>query len=338
MIVFVIAVLVLFLLFFVIISTLSNLVLYPPRQPLSRNPGDYDLPFEEVSFLSSDHLTLKGWWIPCGVSDRAVILLHPMFGNRHGLPPRNKPWPIIFQKEIDLLKVARTFHGAGWSILLFDFRSHGESPRRLCGGGLTEDQDVTGAVDYTFNRLATNLPSGETIKVGVAGFGLGAAAVLAAVGRMKGQAEKIMIFSGDMEGGAGWTEIQPPNIKLLRFVISIQPISSDYLLYECLKGISPLSEILVPLVDWLGQKRGGYPLNGDLLRKAAREVHLPVLVVLSRSSLLETRSGLQSLYEALPGPKCLELVEESSSLLEACYSLAEKPQSILDYAIKLMSN
>ena len=69
---------------------ISGLLLYPPRQPVTRTPGDYDLEYEEVAFQSRDGLALKGWWIPASRApgmtgpSPTVLLLHPMFGNRQG--------------------------------------------------------------------------------------------------------------------------------------------------------------------------------------------------------------------------------------------------------------
>ena len=315
---------------------LSSLLLYPPRQLLTRNPSNYGLDYEEVSFESTDHLALKGWLIPCSASAPVVILLHPQFGNRHGVDAHRKPWPGSFQTEVDLLKVAQAFHQAGWAVLMFDFRSHGESQRGLCGGGMTEDQDVTGAVDYTFNRLVASLPEGETPRVGVVGFGLGASAILAAVGRMKGKGEKLMVFTGDSEGGAGWTEIQPPNIKRLSFAILVQPVSLGSLLRGWLEDIMPALSILIPFVDRLCQARGGYPLDGNLLLKAVREVYLPVLIIQIRLDHWSASSELQDLYEVLPGPKRIEWIEAPSGRLEVFRYLVDHPQALLDFAAQFM--
>jgi len=312
---------------------LSSLLLYPPRQPLTRTPKDYNLAYEEVSFSSTDRLALKGWWIPAGEHAPAVILLHPLLGNRHGFSAHRTPWPAMFRIEFDLLKIALAFHQAGWAVLTFDFRSHGESQPGLCAGGLTEDQDVTGAVDYTFMRLSADLPRGETPQVGLVGFGLGAAAALAAIGRTKGKAEKLMIFTGDSEGGVGWTEIQPPNIKQLRFLIAVQPASLDLLLRGCLGEIAPLlGPLLVPLVDWLCQLRGGYPLDGALLLKAAREVHLPVLFVQPPQDPWGIHDGVKALCDALPGPKRIEWIEGPLGSLESYRWLTDAPQALLAFA------
>src|SRR5690606_6806455 len=123
--------------------------------------ADYEMAYEDVCFASKDRLTLKGWWIPARLTQSAgdvpvVILLHPMYGNRHGFLRDAQQWPFRAGEDVDLLQIARAFHSAGYAALLFDFRSHGESQRGLCGGGFTEDQDVMGAVDYVFARLGVD--------------------------------------------------------------------------------------------------------------------------------------------------------------------------------------
>lgn len=331
--VFLYCILLLLLAIFSISFWLSNLLLYPPRQALTRSPSDYNLTYEEVTFSSTDHLDLKGWWIPAGEHAPAVILLHPLFGNRHGLIPRRGPWPAMFREEFDLLKIACAFHQAGWSVLAFDFRSHGESPPGLCAGGLTEDQDVTGAVDFVFKLQSAGLPKGEIPQVGLVGFGLGAVASLAAIGRAKAPAEKLMIFTGDSEGGAGWTEVLPPNSKLLRFLIAVQPVSLDLLLRGWLGEIAPLlGSLFVPMVDWLCRMRGGYPLDGERLLKAAGEVHLPVLFIQSPQVIGKIHDGVQQLYDALPGSKQIEWIEASAEGLQAYRLISAAPQTILDFA------
>ena len=81
---------------------------------------------------------------------------------------------------------------------MFDFRGHGGSQGSRCAGGLTEDQDVHGTVDYAFKRIAAEVPARETPQVGVVGFGLGASAAIAAVGREKGGAEVLFLIYDEL--------------------------------------------------------------------------------------------------------------------------------------------
>ena len=323
---------------------ISSLLLYARRQPLTRTPEDYDLTYEDVAFRSKDGLALKGWWIPTGRASQLagrepiVLLLHPMFGNRLGFHPQPQAWSRLLKTEVDLLKMARCFHQAGYSVLLFDFRSHGESQRGMCAGGLTEDQDVVGAIDYVFNRLAAQAPS-ETPQVGLVGFGLGAAAAISAIGREKGGVEIIRIFSGDSEGAMGWTEIQPANVKKLRFLIAVETASLGVLLRGYLSQVfPPLSPVLTPLVDRLCQWRGGYPLGGAFLLKVVREVNVPVLYVQAHpqepfgwANAFDAGEVLR-LFDATPGLKQIWRVEAPLGRLETYAYVGEHLERVLAFA------
>ena len=322
---------------------ISGRLLYPRPHPVTCTPVDYGLAYEEVAFQSSDGLLLKGWWIPAGGAARlegqspAVVLLHPLFCNRHGFRVQHQNWPCLLQADINLLKATRGFHQAGYAVLTFDFRSHGQSQQGLCAGGLAEDQDVAAAVDYVFSRMVAAAPA-ETPQVGLVGFGLGAAAALTAVGREKGSAKKFWLFSGDTEGGVGWTEVHPPNVKLLRFLVAVQPASLGVLVRGYFRQVSgPLSLILLPLVDWLCQWRGGYPLAAASLLKYVREVHLPVLYVQVQADPWAGGEEVQKLYEATPGPKQAWWIEEPLGRPEAYDYVGDHLENVLAFAAQCVS-
>src|SRR5882762_11248620 len=61
------------------ISAYSDEVLiHPVRMPITSNPGNNGLKYENVSFLSRvDHIHLSGWFIPSlSPSDRTIIIAH----------------------------------------------------------------------------------------------------------------------------------------------------------------------------------------------------------------------------------------------------------------------
>ncbi|MCE7984275.1 MAG: hypothetical protein DYG89_24130 [Caldilinea sp. CFX5] len=316
---------------------IADLLLYGRRQPITRTPTDYGLAYEDVTFRSKDGLLLKGWWLPAAVTADApvIVLLHPHFGNRHGLSVQQQGWPRLFATDVDLLTMAQACHRAGFTVFMFDFRSHGESQRSLCAGGLTEDQDVMGAVDYVFNRVATK---NNALAVGVVGFGLGAAAALAAIGREKGGAEVIRVFSGDSEGGSGFIEIPPLSVKRLRFLVAVQPASLGVLLRGYLHSIArPLAWLLPPLVDQFCQWRGGYPLTATYLLKAVQAVHLPVLYLQARTDPWGDCREVQTLYSATPGPKQLHWIEEPLGRLESYGHVTKQPATVLAFATQQVS-
>jgi uncharacterized protein len=314
---------------------ISTLLLYGRRQPITRTPAAYGLAYEDVTFRSKDGLTLQGWWLPAAATQRngtepVVILLHPFLGNRHGLLVQQPGWPRLFATEVDLLKLAQACHQAGFAVFMFDFRSHGVSQQGLCAGGLTEDQDVMGAVDYVFNRMAA---TAVTPAVGVIGFGLGAAAALAAVGREKGGAEVIRVFSGDSEGGSGFITIPPPNVKRLRFLIAVQPASLGVLLRGYLRTVArPLAWVLPPLVDKFCQWRGGYPLTAIFLLKCIQEAHVPVLYLQACADPWGDCREVQRFYDATPGLKQINWIEESFGRVETYAYVTEQPELVLTFA------
>ena len=317
---------------------ISSRLLYPPRQPVSRTPGDYGLEYEDIAFQSRDGLALKGWWIAAGRAPSltgpspTVLLLHPMFGNRQGFSGHGREQPSSLRADVDLLGVARSFHQAGYAVLAFDFRSHGESQRGPCAGGLNEDQDVVAAVDTIFRRIAAEAPEAEP-QVGLVGLGMGATAALAAVGREKGGAETIRVFSGDSEGGFGWVEIPPAKVKRLRFLVAIQPAALGALLRGCLHQVfAPLGPVLTPLVDRMCQRRGAYPLDSPLLLQFVRNVQIPVLYIQARRDAWGGSAEAQRFYDATPGPKQIWWLDEPLGRLQAYDYVREHMDRVLAFA------
>lgn len=100
---------------------------------LGERPSAFGLVYEEVEFSPRgwDDLTLRGWWMPAEDARGTVIRVHGVDSNRNSL-----------------LGLAAPLVGAGYSVLAFDLRGHGESDEARMGAGLDERDDVLGAIDY----------------------------------------------------------------------------------------------------------------------------------------------------------------------------------------------
>jgi uncharacterized protein len=148
----------------IILLPLFNLVLgiLPPTFKTLDDPAHYGLPYENVSFPTSDGLTLRGWFIPAAVDGptgkKATILVG------HGYP---------FDKA-NILRHARFLH-SGFHLLFFDFRFFGESEGAYTTAGLLETRDVEAAVAYLKQRQEVD-PS----RIGALGFSMSAAAFILA--------------------------------------------------------------------------------------------------------------------------------------------------------------
>jgi dipeptidyl aminopeptidase/acylaminoacyl peptidase len=109
---------------------------------------------EEVSFRTTDDLTLRGWWVP-SKNGAAVVFVHGWFDNRaHWLP--------------DLLALAER----GFGVLAYDSRGSGESDGDLTTAGDREQRDVTAAIDFVTAR-----PGIVPTRIGLVGFSFGSSAV-----------------------------------------------------------------------------------------------------------------------------------------------------------------
>ncbi len=132
--------------------------IHPEGDPEEYDLSQFDLPRpEDVHFESRDGLRLAGWFIP-GTNGATVILTHGRGGNRTWMLPH-----------------ADYLHRNGFSVLLFDFRYHGESEGDVHTLGAKEPWDVEGALDYLKAR-----PDVDTERVGVQGNSLGAVAAIRA--------------------------------------------------------------------------------------------------------------------------------------------------------------
>ena len=109
---------------------------------------------EEVSFHTSDGLTLRGWYVPSR-NRAAVILVHGGAGDRASLLPE-----------------AQHLAARGFGVLTFDRRASGESDGETTTWGIQEQRDVGASLDFVSARADV-----DPARIGVVGFSIGASAV-----------------------------------------------------------------------------------------------------------------------------------------------------------------
>lgn len=122
----------------------SNIIMLPKKpdsinipsywKVKAKNPGDYGLGYETVSFITGDGITLRGWFIP-GRLKKGIILVHGFEANK-----------------IKMLKYCSFLNQAGFSILLFDLRYFGENQGKYCSLGYYEKNDVSAAVKFMTDK------------------------------------------------------------------------------------------------------------------------------------------------------------------------------------------
>ncbi|MDT8305765.1 MAG: alpha/beta fold hydrolase [Anaerolineae bacterium] len=150
----------------------------PPRQPLWATPRDAGLSYEDVEFPARDGLRLSGWFLPADTSPGpAIILVHGWPWNRLGEAADTMLANLSGALPVDLLRFAHSLHGAGYNVLMFDLRNHGQSADGAAVTfGLQESNDLLGAIDFLRQRHGV-----DQDRLGVVGFSMGANAVLYAL-------------------------------------------------------------------------------------------------------------------------------------------------------------
>lgn len=143
--------------------------------PDTRTPASFGLAYRNVTFYSRlDHLRLRGWFIPGILPDgrltaqRTLILLHGLHSNRAANP---------------ILDLSNVFARHGFAILAFDMRGHGDSAPAPLSGGLFEQRDVLGAVDFLRSGQLPYPELGHPHVIGGWGDSMGGATMLLAAAR-----------------------------------------------------------------------------------------------------------------------------------------------------------
>jgi esterase/lipase len=130
----------------------------PPRTPILRTPEEYDMAYEEVAFETTDGILIKGWFIPAQSSDKYIISNHFSPGNRYGFAGHLEGLGYAGGFEVNFLPRYKALHDAGYNILAYDLRSHGESgdgENKISGVGYYEWQEVLASIEYVKSRNAS---------------------------------------------------------------------------------------------------------------------------------------------------------------------------------------
>lgn len=131
----------------------ENLVFSPAAEP-REDPATIDLSFHNVSFKTSDGLTLTGWFIPGGKDAPVVLYFHDARGNMSDC--------------LDFLQAMKTLD-VSWFI--FDYRQFGRSAGRISEAGFYRDAEA--AYEACRRRFA---PAADRIILWGTGLGTAAAA------------------------------------------------------------------------------------------------------------------------------------------------------------------
>ena len=163
---------------------ISNLMIKPGKSPVFETPEKYGLEYEDVTFKAKDGVTLSGWLIKGG-TDKIIIQSHyGVQASRSGYTPEGKGNPKIWKENIEFLNQTKYLVDNGYSVLMYDFRNHGNSGTGTCEWvtwGPEEHKDVLAAVDFISNH-----PEYKDSQIGLLSICMGAASSTYAFGKDDG--------------------------------------------------------------------------------------------------------------------------------------------------------
>jgi uncharacterized protein len=129
-----------------------------PRPPLgAAAPTDHGLTFVDAEFVTTDAVTLSGWYVPSS-NGAAVVLLHGASSTRTAV-----------------LDQAAVLAKHGYGVLLYDARGHGRSGGTAMDFGWYGDLDVAAALSYLESR-----PEVDPARLGAVGMSMGGEQVVGA--------------------------------------------------------------------------------------------------------------------------------------------------------------
>ncbi len=233
----------------------GSALIAPANEAIGGLPSD--LVESSIQFPSELGAVIHGWFIPGKKGAGAVVLMHGVRANR-----------------VSMLERARFLSLAGYSVLLFDFQSHGESSGKRITFGYLESSDARAAVSFLrANALGK--------RVGVIGVSMGGAAAL--------------LTSPPLEADAMVLEMVYP---------TIDQAVSDRLSVR----FGNWSRVFTQLLTWQLRPRLG--ISANALRPIDRvgSIRIPKLFIAGAEDQYTTLEESRQVFAAASEPKALWVV------------------------------
>jgi predicted alpha/beta-fold hydrolase len=289
-------------------SFLADSLIKPKRQPIIKTPQDYGMKYESIEFKSTDGVKLKGWYIP-GASEKLIIMTHPMIFTKYGFSAKDQGLFKVTDLDVEFMKTAGALNGAGYSVLTFDFRNHGESDAANNGYsavGLFEWQDLAGALDYIAERNDL-----KNKKIGFVSHCMGANTTIIAMSKAKDK------------------------FKNVRCLIAVQPVSADVFTKCIIKDKYPLFSLFYADINKKAKEFTGCSLEEMSPKTFVKDITVPVLYVQVKADPWTTHEDIEGFYQSTPSEKMLLWIE-GKERFEGYNYFGDHPEEMLNFLKKYM--
>ena len=264
---------------------LSNLLIKAHRDPAGpgRGPEMFSIPYEKGTIKTADGQLLHTWFLK-GKNGKAVILCHGVGADKS-----------------QMVTYAVFLYKAGYSVLMFDFRGHGENKESFISIGFIEVKDLEAAVAW-LNELGYENP-------GVLGISMGASVALRTAAK-------------DNNFGA---------------VVADSPFATlnGMMAYRA-KGMGLPYWPAVPAVKTLAKLRTGYNFNEVNPVEDVKNIRCPVFII---HGLLDNNIPVENgkeIFAAANEPKELLLVSNAGHVDSHGTVQKEYERKVLDFFSKYL--
>lgn len=273
---------------------LSGLLIRPRRKRLSQLRSPHlknlirrvGLDFEEVVVASFDGTKLYGWWVEASRDAATVVVLHGVKKNR-----------------TDVIRTCLVLRRAGFNVLVFDGRAHGNSEGRFVTYGFVERRDVEVVLDWLVGEKLT-----DPARIGLAGESMGAAIAL-------------QVAVTDPRIKAVWAD--SPFASLRRVT------------EEFVQRVTRLPSLVLNPMLWATIRVANYRGSFDVATidplNVAERITCPVSLVHGTADQLISTTHSKNIYEALGCQKELWLVEGARHAKAARHTKREYAERIVRF-------
>jgi len=287
------------------LTALAQGLSLPPRTPILRTPKDYDMAYEEVSFTTADGVEIKGWFIP-GDSDNVIISNHFSPANRYGFAGHMEGLDFAGGFEVNFLPRYKALNDAGYSVLAYDLRSHGESgdgEGKISGVGYYEWQEVLASIDFVKNK-----PETVGNDISLMSMCMGANATINAM------------------------EKKPEAFDDIKSLICIAPLKGQTSIERSCEAMQiPVEEGLKTFDPIYNGITGLHMSDHDIIPKA-KNIKIPTYYLQVRNDMNSRWTDVQEMYDNTPvDDKKIYYVEETPWRFKGYTYFSEHPETMVEW-------
>ncbi len=283
-------------------KAISDLMIKPGKSPVFETPDKYGLNYEDVTFKANDGVQLSGWLIKGG-TDKVIIQSH--FGvqcSRCGFTQEGKGMMknALWTSDIHFLDQAKYLVEAGYSVLMYDMRNHGNSEQNgWVSWGIEERKDILAAVTFIANHADY-----KDANIGLLSICMGQGASTFAFGM----------------------EDEMHQFKNLKTMISIQPLTYDYFV----KAMG-LPGFLINSGNKYNKEKRNTDLTGDSFLPYVKDISVPTLVIQNQNDPMTNMDMVKQYYDDLTVEKEMIWLDLEKKRGAAYAWLGSNPEPILEW-------